>query len=255
MSKKSRIKSTITHTNVQEELQESIVTEESFKKDGIIIHTKSGSIRAYEGHQKKFVETVKNNDVVFVIGPAGTGKTFISTALAVAELKARTKKKIILCRPAVEIGNAKIGFLPGDIKDKLDPFMQPLYDSLYEMIAVDKLKANMERRIIQIVHVGHLRGRTFNDAFLIIDEAQNLTLTELKMILTRVGKNCKIIIAGDITQIDLPKNINSGLIEIQRVFKRPIKNITFFYFDKKDIVRSEVVGNIISAFEEYEGKK
>lgn len=222
-------------------------------QEGVILHTKTGVIKPRNDSQKKFIETVKNNDVVFAIGPAGTGKTYVATALAVAELKARTKKKLILSRPVVEAGE-KLGFLPGDINDKLDPYIRPLYDALDEMIRVDILNKNVERRIIEIAPVAFLRGRTLGpDWFVICDEAQNLTLSQLKLLLTRLGKNSKMIITGDITQCDILKG-TSGLIEIQRVFRKPIKNIAFHYFDSRDVVRSEMVKSVVKAFEEYEKK-
>lgn len=220
----------------------------------IILHTHAGeAISAKTPGQRNIVQASKNNDIVFAIGPAGTGKTFTSVALAVQALKNRLVKKIILARPAVEAGE-NLGFLPGDLKEKIDPYLRPLYDALEEMIEFDKLEFQLAKNVIEIAPLAYMRGRTLNNAFVILDEAQNATNTQMKMFLTRIGFNSRAIITGDITQTDLPKKQESGLISIQNVLQK-IEGISFVYLDQRDVVRHKLVREIIEAYEKFETKK
>ena len=218
------------------------------KQDNLIIHGVSGrAIVARSENQQLLVKSFDENDLTFTIGPAGTGKTFVAIALAVKALKNKQVKKIILSRPAVEAGE-KLGFLPGEMKDKLDPYLQPLYDALLEMIPGIKLKDYMENNIIQIAPLAYMRGRTLNDAVIILDEAQNTTIHQLKMFLTRLGLNAKMIVTGDVTQIDLPPPATSGLIQAMRILKN-VQGIGRVEFTKKDIVRHKLVQRIVEAYE------
>ncbi|WP_313381295.1 PhoH family protein [Proteiniphilum saccharofermentans] len=219
--------------------------------DNLIIHGLNGKpILARTANQKKLVEAFDENDMVFAIGPAGSGKTYTAIALAVRSLKTKKIRKIILSRPAVEAGE-KLGFLPGDMKEKIDPYLQPLYDALEDMIPPLKLKEYIENKIIQIAPLAFMRGRTLNDAVIILDEAQNTTKPQIKMFLTRLGLNGKMIITGDITQIDLPHSQQSGLIHSMQVLKG-IKGIGRVEFNKKDIVRHKLVQKIVEAYEKSE---
>ena len=201
-------------------------------------------------NQLKLVEGFAKNDMVFAIGPAGSGKTYTAIALAVRALKNKEIKKIILSRPAVEAGE-KLGFLPGDMKDKIDPYLQPLYDALQDMIPAAKLKEYMEPNIIQIAPLAFMRGRTLNDAVVILDEAQNTTTQQIKMFLTRMGMNTKMIVTGDMTQIDLPASQTSGLVQALRILKG-VKGISFVELNKKDIVRHKLVERIVDAYEKFD---
>lgn len=201
-------------------------------------------------NQLKLVEGFAKNDMVFAIGPAGSGKTYTAIALAVRALKNKEIKKIILSRPAVEAGE-KLGFLPGDMKDKIDPYLQPLYDALQDMIPATKLKEYMELNIIQIAPLAFMRGRTLNDAVVILDEAQNTTAQQIKMFLTRMGMNTKMIVTGDMTQIDLPASQTSGLVQALRILKG-VKGISFVELNKKDIVRHKLVERIVDAYEKFD---
>lgn len=217
------------------------------KGDDVIIYGVNGKpISARTPNQQKLVETFLHNDLTFALGPAGTGKTYVAIALAVRALKNREVKKIILSRPAVEAGE-KLGFLPGDMKDKIDPYLQPLYDALEDMIPAVKLKEYMETKVIQIAPLAFMRGRTLSDAVIVLDEAQNTTTHQIKMFLTRMGMNAKMIITGDATQIDLPRSTQSGLIQALRIL-RDIPGIGKVEFGKKDIVRHALVQRIVEAY-------
>ena len=217
------------------------------KADDVIIYGVNGKpISARTPNQQKLVDTFLHNDLTFALGPAGTGKTYVAIALAVRALKNREVKKIILSRPAVEAGE-KLGFLPGDMKDKIDPYLQPLYDALEDMIPAIKLKEYMETKVIQIAPLAFMRGRTLNDAVIVLDEAQNTTTHQIKMFLTRMGMNAKMIITGDATQIDLPRSTKSGLIQALQIL-RDIPGIGKVEFDKKDIVRHALVQRIVEAY-------
>jgi phosphate starvation-inducible PhoH-like protein len=215
--------------------------------DGVVVYSMSGRpIKARSVNQQKLIEAYEKNDMVFAVGPAGTGKTYLSIALAVKALKEKTAKKVILSRPAVEAGE-KLGFLPGDMKDKIDPYLQPLYDALEDMLPQVKLQDMMEKHIIQIAPLAFMRGRTLSDAIVILDEAQNTTIAQLKMFLTRLGMGSKMIVTGDLTQIDLPLSQRSGLRDAMERFKE-VKGIAIVEFNQKDIVRHPLVSKIVTAY-------
>ncbi len=218
-------------------------------KEPAVLYTRNGIIRAKTAGQAGFIEAVRKNDVVFAIGPAGTGKTYLAVAMAVAALKNREVVKIILTRPAVEAGES-LGFLPGDLKDKINPYLTPLYDALDDMIPPDKLRTYLERKVIEVVPLAYMRGRTLNNACIILDEAQNAAAMQMKMFLTRLGANSKSIITGDVTQIDLPSKTISGLVQIQDIL-RGIEGVGFCYFDRNDVVRHRLVKEIIDAYDRY----
>ena len=219
--------------------------------EGVIVYSMSGRpIKPRSENQQRLVEAYHDNDMVFAVGPAGTGKTYLSIALAVKALKEKAAKKIILSRPAVEAGE-KLGFLPGDMKDKIDPYLQPLYDALEDMIPQVKLQDMMEKHVIQIAPLAFMRGRTLNDAVVILDEAQNTTPAQIRMFLTRMGWNTKMIITGDMTQIDLPHSQKSGLIEALHILNN-VEGIGVVNLDSRDIVRHKLVTRIVNAYEEYD---
>jgi phosphate starvation-inducible PhoH-like protein len=217
--------------------------------DTAVLFTRNGIIRARTPGQKEYVRKVRQNDIVFSIGPAGTGKTYLAVAMAVASMKNREVTKIVLARPAVEAGES-LGFLPGDLKEKVDPYLRPLYDALDDMIPPDKLRSYIEKRVIEIVPLAYMRGRTLNNAFVILDEAQNSSSMQMKMFLTRLGANAKAIITGDITQIDLPPKTISGLVQIQDILKG-VDGVAFSYLTRNDVVRHKLVKEIIDAYEKY----
>ena len=219
--------------------------------DDVVVYSMSGRpIKARSENQQRLIEAYKDNDMVFAVGPAGTGKTYLSIALAVKALKDKTAKKIILSRPAVEAGE-KLGFLPGDMKDKIDPYLQPLYDALEDMLPQVKLQDMMEKHIIQIAPLAFMRGRTLSDAVVILDEAQNTTPAQIRMFLTRMGWNTKMIITGDMTQIDLPRSQKSGLIEALHILNN-VEGIGVVNLDRRDIVRHKLVTRIVNAYEQYD---
>ena len=221
------------------------------KRDDVIIYGINGKpIAARNPNQQKLVDAFIHNDLTFALGPAGTGKTYIAIALAVRALKNRGVRKIILSRPAVEAGE-KLGFLPGDMKDKIDPYLQPLYDALEDMIPAVKLKEYMDNNVIQIAPLAFMRGRTLNDAVIVLDEAQNTTTHQIKMFLTRLGMNAKMIITGDVTQIDLPRSVRSGLVQALHVLNG-VEGIGMVEFGKKDIVRHHLVQRIVEAYQHYD---
>ena len=216
-------------------------------QDDVILHGKSGKLKKAKSlNQRKMLASIDENDILFAIGPAGTGKTYTSVALAVKYLKERRVKRIILIRPAIEAGE-NLGFLPGDLKEKLDPYMQPIYDALFDMLPIDKLNEYLEDGTIQISPLAFMRGRTLDKAFVILDEGQNTTEHQMKMFLTRMGKSAKFIITGDITQIDLPKRTISGLISCSKILNK-INGIKFIHLDEKDVVRHKIVKQIIKAY-------
>jgi phosphate starvation-inducible protein PhoH and related proteins len=244
----------ITEDNVKTYLrkEEDLFVAEA-KEDAIIYGTKGFVIRPKTLNQQKVVEAAKQNDMVFAIGPAGTGKTYISVALAVRALKNKEVKKIIITRPAVEAGE-NLGFLPGDLKEKIDPYLRPIYDALDDMVPPEKLKFYQENRVIEIAPLAYMRGRTLHNAFVLLDEAQNTTPMQIKMFMTRMGPNSKVIITGDRTQIDLPRNQKSGLIEALHILK-DVKGISFVELDGKDVVRHKLVKDIIAAYDKAEDNK
>ncbi len=217
--------------------------------DDVIVHGTHGKlVKARTSNQRKLVDLSYDNDMVFAIGPAGTGKTYTAVALAVRSLKNKEVKRIILTRPAVEAGE-NLGFLPGDMKDKLDPYMQPLYDALNDMIPSEKLKAFIEERVIQIAPLAFMRGRTLDNAFVILDEGQNTTVQQMKMFLTRMGRSAKFVVTGDMTQIDLPNRQKSGLIHSLDLLK-DVPGIGVVYLDQKDVIRHKLVMKIIQAYKQ-----
>ena len=207
------------------------------------------AIRIKNVGQKKYIDAVKTHDVIFGVGPAGTGKTFLAVVMAVAALKKGEVQKIILTRPAVEAGES-LGFLPGDLKEKVDPYLRPVYDALYQIFGMDHTNRLMERGVIEIAPLAYMRGRTLDDAFVILDEAQNTTVAQMKMFLTRIGEGSKVVVTGDITQIDLPYGKKSGLIEVSKILQG-IEDIAINYFNEKDVVRHELVMKIVKAYDDF----
>ncbi len=242
--------------NINEEDILDIIKGRQTKADGVkgvIVYNISGKpIKCKSENQQKLIDAYAENDMVFATGPAGTGKTYLSIALAVRALKEKTIRKIILSRPAVEAGE-KLGFLPGDMKDKIDPYLQPLYDALEDMLPAVKLQDMMEKNVIQIAPLAFMRGRTLSDAVVILDEAQNTTPAQLRMFLTRMGWNTKMIITGDMTQIDLPRGQKSGLTEALNILKN-VEGIGFVSLGQKDIVRHKLVTRIVNAYEAHDSK-
>nr|WP_049755617.1 PhoH family protein [Cytophaga hutchinsonii] len=237
--------------------QEGTVPEEGAESgnldEDVILHGNKGIIiKARTLNQQKIVKGIRENDLMFVIGPAGTGKTYISVALAVKALKNKEVKKIIITRPAVEAGES-LGFLPGDLKEKIDPYLRPIYDALEDMIPAEKLKYYYENNVIEIAPLAYMRGRTLHAAFILLDEAQNTTAMQIKMFLTRMGNNCKMVVTGDRSQIDLPRNQKSGLVEATTILKN-IPGIAQIELDKKDVMRHKLVERILEAYEKEQEK-
>ncbi len=225
-----------------------------FAGDCICITTKGRAVKPKTLGQKKYIDSIKNNTVVFGIGPAGTGKTYLAVAMAVNAFRAKQISRIILTRPAVEAGE-KLGFLPGDLQQKVDPYLRPLYDALFDMLGAESFARYHEKGAIEVAPLAYMRGRTLDDSFIILDEAQNTTPEQMKMFLTRLGFNSKIVVTGDITQIDLPNGKKSGLVEAVKILKN-IENIQTVHFSEKDVVRHRLVMDIIKAYEKHEeGKK
>lgn len=241
----------LVETDLEYLFEENLLVPKKIGEDDTIIHGLNGTIiKALTPNQRKLVDAVYNKDMVFAVGPAGTGKTYTSVALAVKALKNKQVKRIILTRPAVEAGES-LGFLPGDLKEKLDPYLQPLYDSLRDMIHFEKLASYIEKGVIEIAPLAFMRGRTLDNAFVILDEAQNTTHSQMKMFLTRMGKNTKFIITGDPGQVDLPQKQKSGLKEAIAILKN-IPDIAFVQLEGKDVVRHKIVKQIIEAYQDYE---
>jgi len=223
-------------------------TNEAVDRDVIVYGNNGLIVRARTVNQQRLVKLYETNDLLFAVGPAGSGKTYTAIALAVRALRNKEVKRIILTRPAVEAGE-KLGFLPGDLKDKLDPYLQPLYDALNDMIPAVKLSRYMEEGTVQIAPLAYMRGRTLDNAFVILDEAQNTTVSQIKMFLTRMGRNAKFIVTGDVTQIDLPRKNDSGLVPVMELL-REIEGIGMVTFDNRDIIRHPLVGHIVRAFDQ-----
>lgn len=241
--------------NSKEDQSEKIKEKFGFSQNeikDIILFKKNDFIKPRTSNQLEYLKRVKENDIVFAIGPAGTGKTYLAVAFAVAALKNKEVSRIVLTRPAVEAGES-LGFLPGNLAEKIDPYLRPLYDALEEMIPGEKLETYIEKRIIEVIPLAYMRGRTINNAFVILDEAQNSTALQMKMFLTRLGASSKAIVTGDVTQIDLPKRDMSGLVQIQEILKN-VDDISFLYFEKSDIVRHKLVKDIINAYEKFLGQ-
>lgn len=219
-------------------------------KEVIQVTTRGRQIKAKTVGQYQYVQAIKNNDVIFCVGPAGTGKTYLAVVMAVAALKSKAVNRIVLTRPAVEAGE-KLGFLPGDLQDKVDPYLRPLYDGLYDILGIETAQRYMTKSVIEVAPLAYMRGRTLDDSFIILDEAQNTTPEQMKMFLTRIGFGSKAVITGDVTQVDLPKNSNSGLVVVQKILQG-IKGISFQHLSQADVVRHPVVRRIILAYEEYQ---
>lgn len=230
-----------------------LATEIEGQEDVIIYSAKGFPVKARTANQRRLVEASSKHDLVFATGPAGTGKTYTAVAIAVRALKNKEVKKIIITRPAVEAGE-NLGFLPGDLKEKIDPYLRPIYDALDDMLPAEKMKFYQENRIIEIAPLAYMRGRTLNNAFILLDEAQNTTPSQIKMFLTRMGPNSKVIVTGDMTQVDLPRNQISGLNEAYHILKN-IKGISFIHLDSTDVVRHKLVKEIIQAYEKEEEKR
>jgi phosphate starvation-inducible PhoH-like protein len=243
----------VTHENVKNYIEQGESTLDLDQQEVLVYGTKGSAIKPKTSNQKHLVELVKKNDVVFAIGPAGTGKTYIAVALAVKALKNKEIKRIIITRPAVEAGE-NLGFLPGDLQEKIDPYLRPIYDALDDMIPGEKLKFYRENRVIEIAPLAYMRGRTLSNAFVLLDEAQNTTPMQIKMFLTRLGPNSKLIVNGDRTQIDLKPNQVSGLDEAVRILKN-VKGIGIAELDEKDVIRHQIVKDIIKAYNQSEGKR
>ena len=217
--------------------------------ESIPVFSKRGAVRPRTPGQYKYTEAIKNHDLVFGIGPAGTGKTYLAMAMAISAFKSGKVSRIILTRPAVEAGE-KLGFLPGDIADKIDPYLRPIFDALYDMIPNETLDRYIEQNVIEVAPIAFMRGRTLNDSFIVFDEAQNSTIEQMKMFLTRLGFSSKAVVTGDITQTDLPSSRISGLIDAQNVLKG-VEGVEFVYFSKEDVVRHELVQQIIEAYDSH----
>ncbi|MDO1448738.1 PhoH family protein [Rhodocytophaga aerolata] len=244
----------VTQENVLNYIQKDEVNVQHTNEEDILLYgTKGSVIKPKTANQKTLVESADQHDLVFALGPAGTGKTYISVALAVKALKNKEVKKIIITRPAVEAGE-NLGFLPGDLKEKIDPYLRPIYDALDDMIPSEKLKYYQENRIIEIAPLAYMRGRTLNNAFILLDEAQNTTPMQMKMFLTRMGPNSKVIVTGDRSQVDLPRHHKSGLVEAIKVLKN-VKGIGFVELDAKDVVRHRLVKEIIQAYDQAENEE
>lgn len=236
------------------EIEDENEIKEPFEGQDVLVHGRHGKlIKARTPNQQRMVDSCRTNDLVFAIGPAGTGKTYTAVALAVQALKNKEVRRIILARPAVEAGES-LGFLPGDLKDKLDPYLQPLYDALRDMLPSQKLLGYLEDGTIEIAPLAFMRGRTLDNVFAILDEAQNATQSQLKMFLTRMGRSAKFIVTGDITQVDLPRNQSSGLIQVAKILKG-IPGIDFIYLNERDIIRHKLVTKIINAYSKDSEKK
>lgn len=246
---------TITTQNVNYLLS---VSEENIEEDssplGLVCITARGKpIKSKTYGQKKYIEAIKKNNIVFCIGPAGTGKTFLAVAMAVKAFREKSVSRMVITRPAVEAGE-RLGFLPGDLQNKVDPYLRPLYDALYHIMGQETYVTNLEKGIIEVAPLAYMRGRTLDDSFIILDEAQNTTPEQMKMFLTRIGAGSKVIVTGDITQIDLPGEKKSGLVEIQKILTG-IEGIAFVYLNSRDVIRHELVQRIIKAYEQFEKKK
>jgi phosphate starvation-inducible protein PhoH and related proteins len=225
---------------------------EEYLADYICLTVKGKQIKPKTHGQKKYIDAIKGNDIVFGIGPAGTGKTFLAVAMAVTAFRNKEVNRIILTRPAVEAGE-KLGFLPGDLQNKVDPYLRPLYDGLYEIMGVEAYQKYLERGMIEVAPLAYMRGRTLDDSFIILDEAQNTTPEQMKMFLTRIGFGSKMVITGDITQVDLPGDKRSGLKEVIKVLN-DIKGIDFIHLTEKDVVRHDIIQKIIKAYEKFDNK-
>jgi phosphate starvation-inducible PhoH-like protein len=250
---KGELKAERVHLLLQEILQEIQLSEEADKTQNLFddsITTRHGVIRGRGSNQRIYLHNVLTHDINFGVGPAGTGKTYLAVACAVEALEKQTVQRIVLVRPAVEAGE-RLGFLPGDLAQKVDPYLRPLYDALYEMLGFERVDKLIERNVIEVAPLAYMRGRTLNDSFIILDEAQNTTVEQMKMFLTRIGFGSTAVVTGDITQVDLPKNVRSGLRHVIDVLKE-VKGVSFTFFQAKDVVRHPLVQKVVVAYEAYE---
>jgi len=231
----------LSHANVEQ------VAERAYQAQDVAIKVKRGTVRGRGANQSKYLHQIATHDINFGIGPAGTGKTFLAVAMAVEALNESRVQRLILVRPAVEAGE-KLGFLPGDLTQKVDPYLRPLYDALYEMLGVEKVAKLLEKNVIEIAPLAYMRGRTLNDAFVILDEAQNTTIEQMKMFLTRLGFGSTAVVTGDLTQTDLPKHVKSGLRDAIEVL-RGVEGVSFTFFESRDVVRHPLVARIVSAYD------
>ena len=238
------------HLSLQDANLASMLADEEEEPEGFAIHTKRGIIKPKGANQQRYLKNIMAHDISFGVGPAGTGKTYLAVACAVSALERDEVRRLILARPAVEAGE-KLGFLPGDMAQKVDPYLRPLYDALYEMLGFERVAKLMERNVIEVAPLAFMRGRTLNDSFIILDEAQNTTVEQIKMFLTRVGFGSKAVVTGDITQIDLPRNKESGLRHVLEVL-REVEGISFSFFNARDVVRHPLVQRIVAAYEAYD---
>jgi phosphate starvation-inducible PhoH-like protein len=220
--------------------------------EDVVVHTQRGGIRGRGANQRQYLDNIRASDLTFGIGPAGTGKTYLAVASAVEALQAGAVRRIVLVRPAVEAGE-RLGFLPGDLTQKVDPYLRPMYDALYEMLGFDRVARNIERQVIEVAPLAFMRGRSLNDSFIILDEAQNTTVEQMKMFLTRLGFGSKAVVTGDITQIDLPRNQRSGLRHAVEVL-RGVQGVAFTFFNARDVVRHPLVQRIVQAYEREAGE-
>jgi len=241
------------HLRLQESAAAVAQAGDAADDEDVVIHTRRSIIKARGANQKMYLRNIERCDISFGVGPAGTGKTYLAVAAAVAALEHDRVRRLCLVRPAVEAGE-RLGFLPGDMAQKIDPYLRPLYDALYEMLGFERVAKLIERNVIEVAPLAFMRGRTLNDAFIILDEAQNTTIEQMKMFLTRIGFGAKAVITGDVTQIDLPRGRESGLKHAIEVVRR-IDGISFTFFRSQDVVRHALVGRILDAYEEYEGRE
>ena len=253
VTEKNEISADQVHLYLQEagnQVEMKTISESKDKSDKIIISTPRGQIRGRSQIQHSYLESIKNNDISFGVGPAGTGKTYLAVACAVEALESEQVRRIVLVRPAVEAGE-RLGFLPGDLAQKIDPYLRPLYDALYEMMGFEHIEKLIEKNIIEVAPLAYMRGRTLNESFIILDEAQNTTIEQMKMFLTRIGFGSTVVVTGDVTQIDLPDNRESGLRHVVNVLK-DVEGISFSFFSGKDVVRHPLVQRIVAAYDSNE---
>ena len=227
--------------------------EETANYETILLSSHKKPVHARTANQQKYVQSIREHDIVFGVGPAGTGKTYLAMAMAVSALRESRVERLVLTRPAVEAGE-KLGFLPGDLQEKVDPYLRPLYDALYDMVEYEKLQRLFQQRVVEVAPLAYMRGRTLSNAFIILDEAQNTSPEQMKMFLTRMGTGSKIVVTGDVTQIDLPSGQSSGLIEVQNILSK-VKGIDFVFFTPKDVVRHQLVKGILEAYHDHQQSK
>ena len=250
-TEKEQLTSEAIHLAMQDSTIDDLLMQRALPdQEPVVIKTKFGSVRGRGFNQQQYLQRISTHDINFGVGPAGTGKTFLAVACAIDALQTEKVRKIILVRPAVEAGE-KLGFLPGDMAQKVDPYLRPLYDALYDMLGMEKVEKLIDRGIIEVAPLAFMRGRTLNDAFIILDEAQNTTVEQIKMFLTRVGFGSTAVVTGDVTQIDLPSDKLSGLKHVLEVLKE-VEGISFTFFNARDVVRHPLVQRIVSAYEAYE---